>query len=277
VNETGDVSLFHKLLDYAESNQADTLSCTLKALLAYNYAQMDSLDLSKKYISEIELQYCIDNYPLVLISYAMLKTGASADSVYALLEMRPNKEMTSSQWLGQYYEGNEDIEKAQHYFSQALEQDSTNLDLYLNVAQFYNEQGLFEQEIATLERGVQFFPDNADLLNWLGYSLTEHDIRLDEAQKMLEKAVELAPDNIYIWDSLGWVYYKLGYYKEALKAMKLLIESDVDDSVICYHLGLIYMENGMTDKAKQFLQRSIDENNNEEAVGKARDALEQLK
>ena len=277
VNETGDVSLFHKLLDYAESNQADTLSCTLKALLAYNYAQMDSLDLSKKYISEVELQYCIDNYTLVLISYAMLKTGASADSVYALLEMRPNKEMTSSQWLGQYYEGNEDIEKAQHYFSQALEQDSTNLDLYLNVAQFYNEQGLFEQEIATLERGVQFFPDNADLLNWLGYSLTEHDIRLDEAQKMLEKAVELAPDNIYIWDSLGWVYYKLGYYKEALKAMKLLIESDVDDSVICYHLGLIYMENGMTDKAKQFLQRSIDENNNEEAVGKARDALEQLK
>ena len=277
VSETGDVSLFHTLLDYAESNQADTLSCTLKALLAYNYANLDSLDLSKKYISEVEMLHCIDNYPIVLISYAKLKTGTSADSVYMLLEMRPNKEMSSARWLGQYYAGNDDIEMAQKYFSQALEQDSTNLDLYLNVAQFYNEHDLFEQEIATLERGVQFFPENADLLNWLGYSLTEHDIRLEEAQKLLEKAVELAPDNIYIWDSLGWVYYKLGYYKEALEAMKLLIESDVDDSVICYHLGLIYLENGMTDKAKELLQRSIDENNNEEAVGKAREALEQLK
>jgi len=276
VNETGDVSLFHTLLDYAKLNQADTLSCTLKALLAYNYAKMDSLDLSKKYISEIDLQHCTDNYPLVLISWTKLQTGISADSVYALLEMRPNKEMTSAQWLGQYYADNEDAEKAQHYFSQALEQDSTNLDLYLNVAQFYNEYGLFEQEIATLGQGVQFFPENADLLNWLGYSLTEHNIRLEEAQIMLEKAVELAPDNIYIWDSLGWVYYKLGYYEKALDAMRLLIESDVDDSVICYHLGLIYMENSMTDKAKELLQRSIDENNNEEAVGKARDFLEQI-
>lgn len=277
VSETGDVSLFHTLLDYAETNQADTLSCTLKALLAYNYANLDSLDLSKKYISEVELQHCIDNYPIILISYAKLKTGTSADSVYMLLEMRPNREMSSARWLGQYYAGNDGIEMAQKYFSQALEQDSTNLDLYLNVAQFYNEHDLFEQEIATLERGVQFFPDNADLLNWLGYSLTEHDIRLEEAQKMLEKAVELAPDNIYIWDSLGWVYYKLGYYKEALEAMQLLIESDMDDSVICYHLGLIYLENGMAGKAKKLLQRSIDENNNEEAVGKSRDALEQLK
>jgi len=277
VSETGDVSLFHTLLDYAELNQADTLSCTLKALLAYNYAKMDSFDLSKKYISEIDLQHCLDNYPVVLISYAKLQTGTSADSVYMLLEMRPNKEMSSARWLGQYYADNYDIEMAQQYFSQALEQDSTNLDLYLNVAQFYNEHGLFEQEVATLEQGVQFFPDNADLLNWLGYSLTEHDIRLEEAQKMLEKAVELTPDNIYIWDSLGWAYYKLGFYEKALDAMRLLIESDVNDSVICYHLGLIYMENGMIDKAKELLQRSIDENNNEEAAGKALDTLEQLK
>jgi len=276
VNETGDVSLFHTLLDYAESNQADTLSCTLKALMAYNYAKMDSLDLSRKYIAETEMKYCIDNYPIVLISWAKLQTGASADSVFALLEMRPNKEMSSAQWLGQYYADNEDAEKAQQYFSQALERDSTNLDLYLNVAQFYNEQGLFEREIATLEQGVQFFPENADLLNWLGYSLTEHDIRLEEARTMLEKAVELAPDNIYIWDSLGWVYYKLGYYKEALEVMKLLIENDVDDSVICYHLGLIYLENGMIEKAKELLQCSVDFNNNEDAVSKSLELLEQL-
>ena len=144
------------------------------------------------------------------------------------------------------------------------------------MAQFYNEHGLFGLEIATLERGVQFFPENADLLNWLGYSLTEHDIRLEEAKKMLEKAVELAPDNIYIWDSLGWVYYKLGLYEDALDAMLIVLNAEVDDSVICYHLGMIYLKNGMTDKAKEFLQRSIDENNNEEATCKAQKELDLL-
>ncbi len=276
VNETGDVSLFHSLLGYADSTHADTLSCTLKALLAYNYAKFDSLDLAQKYLSEIDLQRCMQNYPIVLISYAKLKTGTPPDSVYTLLEMRPDKAMTSAQWLGQYYADIEDVKNAEYYFSQALEQDSTNLDLYLNVAQFYNENELFEQEIATLGQGVKFFPENPDILNWLGYSLTEHDIRLEEARQMLEKAVELAPENIYIWDSLGWVYYKLGMYKDALNAMQILIDADVDDSVICYHLGMIYLENGMTDKAKKCLNRSVDENNNDEAVGKAQEVLKKL-
>jgi len=46
------------------------------------------------------------------------------------------------------------------------------------------------------------------------------------------------------------VYYKLGLYEEALNAMQVLIDTDVDDSVICYHLGLIYLENGMKEKQK---------------------------
>jgi len=58
--------------------------------------------------------------------------------------------------------------------------------------------------------------------------------------------------------------------------MQVLIDTDVDDSVICYHLGLIYLENGMKEKAKELLQCSIDFNNNEEAVGKALEILEQL-
>ena len=277
VNETGDVSLFYSLLVYADSTHADTLSCTLKALLAYNYVKFDSLELAQKYLSEIDLQVCMQNYPLVLISYAKLKTGTPPDSVYTLLEMRPDKDMTSAQWLGQYFADIEDEKNAEYYFSQALEQDSTNLDLYLSVAQFYNENDLFEQEIATLGQGVKFFPENPDILNWLGYSLTEHDIRLEEARQMLEKAVELAPDNIYIWDSLGWVYYKLGMYNDALNAMQILIDADVDDSVICYHLGMIYLKNGMTDKAKELLQYSIEFNNNDDAVGKAQEVLDKLK
>lgn len=277
VNETGDVSVFKELLNFADSTRADTLACTMEALLAYNYAKMDSLDLCKKYLNKINFQHCMDDYPLVLIAYAKLKTDTPADSVYALLEMRPRKEMTSAQWLGQYFGDVEDIEKAQYYYTRALEQDSTNLDLYLNVAQFYNRHDLFEQEIATLDRGVILFPDNPDLLNWLGYSLTEHDMRLDEAKVMLEKAVELAPDNIYIWDSLGWIYYKLDLYQDALNAIHKVIESDVEDSVILYHIGLIYLKNGMEEKAKEALQNSIKVNNNDEAVKNARDALENFK
>lgn len=271
-----DTKLLHRLLVFALEEKSDTLACTFTALLAYNYAKNDSFDLSKKYISEFEISPCIQNYPLVLISYAMLETGEPVDSVYTLLEQRPSKDISTPRWLGQYFAEHDKIDQADKYFTIAVEQDSANLDLYFTVAQFYNEISNREKEIATLEKALQFFPDNADLLNWLGYTLVEDNIRLEESRFMLEKALELSPDNIYIWDSLAWAYYKLGLYEDALKAMEKVLKAGVDDSVISYHLGMIYLKNGKDAVAKKYLKKSIELNNNDEAVDKAKTELELL-
>lgn len=272
--QSKDTALLHKLLDFAVEEKSDTLACTFTALLAYNYAKNDSFKLSKKYIQEFDISPCIKNYPIVLISYAMLETGDPVDSVYALLENRPHKEISTPRWLGQYFAENDKIDQADKYFSLAVEQDSTNLDLYFAVAQFYNETRNKEKEIRTLEKALQYFPDDADLLNWLGYSLVEEDIRLEEARYMLEKAVELSPDNIYIWDSLAWAYHKLGLYEDALVAMEQVLQAGVDDSVISYHLGMIYLRNDMMTKAIQYWEKAIEFNNNDDAVNSAVEMLE---
>ncbi len=272
--QSKDTSLLHKLLDYAVEEKSDTLACTFTALLAYNYAKNDSVELSKKYIQKFELSPCRQNYPISLISYAMLKTGESVDSVYSLLEKRPSKKVSTPRWLGQYFAENDDVSQADHYFTLAVEQDSTNLDLYLAVAQFYNETNNKEKEIGTLERAVKFFPENADILNWLGYSLVEEDIHLEKARDMLEKAVELSPDNIYIWDSLAWAYYKLGLYADALVAMEKVIQAGVDDSVISYHLGMIYLKNDMMTEAIGYWKKAVEINNNDEAVKSSTEMLD---
>ena len=53
-------------------------------------------------------------------------------------------------------------------------------------------------------------------MNYLAYSWVEQKINLDEAQEMLVRAVELRPNDGYIVDSLGWVYYRLGDYEDAV-------------------------------------------------------------
>lgn len=80
-------------------------------------------------------------------------------------------------------------------------------------------------------------PDQPLVLNYLGYSMVEKGENLDEALDMIQKAVKGQPDDGYITDSLGWVYYRLGRYQEAVAPMLRAVELTPDDPIINDHLG----------------------------------------
>lgn len=62
------------------------------------------------------------------------------------------------------------------------------------------------------------------MLNYLGYSLVDRNENLDEALKLIQRAVELRPDDGYILDSLAWAYYRLGRYDEAVAPMERAVK-----------------------------------------------------
>jgi len=70
----------------------------------------------------------------------------------------------------------------------------------------------------------------------LGYSLTEHNQRLPEARGLIVKALELAPEDAFIMDSLGWVEFKLNHLQESLAILRKAYELRAD-SDIAAHLG----------------------------------------
>ena len=81
-------------------------------------------------------------------------------------------------------------------------------------------------------------------MNYLGYSWVDQGINLDEAFKMLRRAVELRPTDGYIVDSLGWAYYKLGQYEQATRELEKAIDLKPGDPVINDHLGDVYWKTG---------------------------------
>ena len=97
---------------------------------------------------------------------------------------------------------------------------------------------------ADFRKALEMAPDNPVVLNYLGYSWVDQGIHLDDAFKMLKRAVELRPRDGYIVDSLGWAYYRLGQYDDAVRQLERAIELKPSDPVINDHLGDAYWKVG---------------------------------
>jgi tetratricopeptide (TPR) repeat protein len=107
-------------------------------------------------------------------------------------------------------------------------------------------------------KALELSPDEASVLNYLGYSLIDMRLKLDEAVAMVKKAVEAKPNDGYIVDSLGWAYFQLGRYEEAVVEMERAVDLRAGDPIIAEHLGDAYWRVGRKLEAKFQWQHAKD-------------------
>ncbi|MDP6346051.1 MAG: tetratricopeptide repeat protein [Alphaproteobacteria bacterium] len=93
-------------------------------------------------------------------------------------------------------------------------------------------------------KALDLVPDQPMVLNYLGYSWIEQGVKLNRAREMIEKAVAKRPNDGYIVDSLGWVFYRLGRYDQAVKHLERAVELRPEDPIINDHLGDAYWRAG---------------------------------
>jgi tetratricopeptide (TPR) repeat protein len=110
---------------------------------------------------------------------------------------------------------------------------------------------------ADFRKALELYPDQPQVLNYLGYSLVEMKTNLDEALAMIERAVAAEPESGYIVDSLGWVLYRLGRYDEALVHMERAVELLPVDPVVNDHLGDVYWAVGRQREAEFQWHRAL--------------------
>ncbi|WP_371931301.1 tetratricopeptide repeat protein [Roseovarius sp. MMSF_3350] len=101
----------------------------------------------------------------------------------------------------------------------------------------HERQDNWEQAEADFRKALELNPEHPQVLNYLGYSLVEKQVKLDEALGMIERAVEAQPESGYIVDSLGWALYRLGRYEESIGHMERAAELMPVDPVVNDHLG----------------------------------------
>ena len=119
-----------------------------------------------------------------------------------------------------------------------------SVDLYYGLGVLFEKTDRFEESIAAMKTVLKFDPDHAEALNFIGYLYADRGIHLDEAERMIKKALPLKPGNGYMIDSLGWVYFRQNRLDEAIRYLKEASEALPEDAAIIEHLGDVYVRNG---------------------------------
>jgi tetratricopeptide (TPR) repeat protein len=216
----------------------------------------DIFERLKQYEQAIEVYNSVaDDSPLrvnadiqtALLLETLGKTEEAQKRLQDIVSEKPKNEEALTA-LGNLQRSRKQFVEAAASYTKALELSTKpekslwSLYYYRGIA--YERQKAWPKAEADFRKALELFPDQPLVLNYLGYSWVDQGINLDDAFRMLRRAVELRPTDGYIVDSLGWGHYKLGQYDQSVKELERAIELKASDPVINDHLGDAYWRVG---------------------------------
>ncbi|NVK34037.1 MAG: tetratricopeptide repeat protein [Rhodobacteraceae bacterium] len=217
----------------------------------------------------------------------MDQTQRSIDTLSMIPDDSPLKRDAEIQ-IGMNYDAIDDLEQAREHLENLIKQDPDDLEAIVSLGNILRSREIYDEAYdiysmaidkvsepsaehwtmfyfrgiclerldrwseaeADLRKALELQEDQPLVLNYLGYSLVDQGFKLPEALEMIERAVELRPRDGYIVDSLGWAYYRLGRYEEAVVELERAIELRSSDPVINDHLGDAYWKVGRRIEAR---------------------------
>lgn len=129
-------------------------------------------------------------------------------------------------------------------------------EIKYDLAMLYERQGKTAEFEALMQRVIELDPNNANAYNSLGYTYADQNRNLDEAQDLLERALELEPDNPYILDSVGWYLFRTGDYQAAIEYLERSYVQ-LPSAEVAAHLGEVLWVSKRQDDARRIWREGM--------------------
>ncbi len=204
----------------------------------------------------------------IRIAYLLSKRGQLAEARQLLQQARATDNQQRVQLVmveAQLLREANQFDEAYQVLNQALAKLPNHIDLLYETAMMADKIGkpdVFEQLMRKL---IKIKPDHAQAYNALGYGMLERNERIPEAMQLVEKALQLAPDDVAIMDSVGWGYYRSGKLDESVKMLRRAFAGDANPEIAA-HLGEVLWVRGDKAEAKKIWRDSLKENSGNEQL-----------
>ncbi|MCG6121131.1 MAG: tetratricopeptide repeat protein [Microvirga sp.] len=271
-------------LGAAGASDADELVAIIYLRLALHLAPAhdmalvtlaDVFERMERYAESIEaLQRIPETSPLrasseIQIGHALERLGRSEEATahFEALQARDPNDVEAVIALANVLRTREKFAEAAETYTRAIElidePDSGHWTLFFFRGASFERSKQWDRAEIDLKRALELVPPTspigeAQVLNYLGYSWVDQGVNIDEAFRMLQRAIELSPRDGMIIDSLGWAYYRLGRYEDAVRELERAVELMPGDPVINDHLGDAFWKVGRTLEARFQWRHALD-------------------
>lgn len=165
----------------------------------------------------------------------------------AILEEDPD-DVRAYLALGGVYHSQENYQAGAELYERAVaridEPQPEHWNIFYQRGIAYERLKEWEQAEPNFKQALELYPDHPQVLNYLGYSWVDMNMNLEEGLDLIKRAVELRPSDGYIVDSLGWAYYRLERYEDAVRELERAVSLMPYDPILNDHLGDAYWRVG---------------------------------
>lgn len=240
------VSLYLQIARALDPDSADTLvllggiaESQKKPELAIEYYRQVPKDSPMRRVSELQLGLQLAD---------LGKVDEAKKHLQALIEADP-KDLRSYLAYGSVLSDAKEYKEMGEVYDRAVKvigsvPNRTHWTIFFQRGIAYERQKKWDLAEPNFRKALELNPDQPQVLNYLGYSWVDMNINLDEGLEMIRKAVSIKPDDGYIVDSLGWAYFRLGQYDDAVAELERAAELRAGDATINDHLGDAYWRVG---------------------------------
>jgi tetratricopeptide (TPR) repeat protein len=258
--ETVDLALFYGRCALALRPQLEVAQLLLSDILAgadkiqESLAVLRQIPAGSRYFWSAQLRIAAD-----------LDTLGRSDEAIAMLQQMAAKEptrATAEMQLGDLLREKKRFIEAADAYSEAIRRlraagTAERWSLFYSRGISLERAGQWQKAEADLLHALKLKPDQPLVLNYLGYSWIDRGAHLRRGLQMIEKAVDLRPEDGYIVDSLGWAHYRLGDYRNAVQYLEKAVELVPNDPTINDHLGDAYWQTGRLIEARYQWRRAL--------------------
>jgi Tfp pilus assembly protein PilF len=227
------------------------------AVLEFDAGEVDSAEV---HLTRWIADYGDDGLVRLLLGRMALEKGdtATAEAQFIQSMLLADSLLEPYLSLAFLYNQAQMRDSAQAIYRLGLTRLPDHPDLLFGYGASLEQEGEYELAVTQFEHLLANEPDHAPALNYLGYMWADRGVRLAEALRLIERAVELQPDNGAYLDSYAWVLYRLGRLRDAEVKLQEALNHIQDDAVVFEHYGDILADLGRPDEARTKWQRALE-------------------
>jgi tetratricopeptide (TPR) repeat protein len=259
-DQSMDVALVYAQMTLSLNADRPVVLTLLGDILANGQRNEQAINVFEQVPATSELRTNADTE--IAINMQRLERHADAQARMRTVVEREPDNFEAWTTLGNLFRNTENYAEAVPAYDKAIAlataQGLDNWPIYYYRGISHERLKQWDKAEADFRKALSVSPEEPSVLNYLGYSLIDMNQKLDEAIAMVKKAVELRPNDGYIVDSLGWAYFQLRDFEQALIHMERAVDLKPGDPIIAEHLGDVYWRVGRRLEAKFQWQHAKD-------------------